>query len=133
VIFLVRVLLRFSEEIVNKPITSQIILEEGIPLNILSARIDQGGGEIIIDIPSDRANDVITSFKERGVEVIIHELIEVNDDLCFDCGACLSLCPVSAITQETDLSISFDKEKCVGITCGLCVNTCPTRAIRLTE
>ncbi len=130
---LVRVLLKFSEEIVNKPITSQVIIEQGIPVNILSARIDQGGGEIIVSIPTERGEAVINAFRERGVEVIIHKLIVVDDDLCFDCGACLSLCPVTAISQGNDLSISFDEEKCVGITCSLCVNTCPARAIKLTE
>jgi len=128
---LVRVLLKFSKEIVDRPITSQVILEQGAPVNILSAHIDQEGGEILADIPSEQANGLIKAFRDRSVTVEVRKLIEVDEDECFNCGACLSLCPVNAITLEEDLSVVFNGEKCVGATCGLCVDACPARAIRL--
>lgn len=128
---MVRVLLKFSKEIVDRPITSQVILEQGAPVNILSAHIDQEGGEILADIPSEQANGLIKAFRDRGVTVEVRKLIEVDKDECFDCGACLSLCPVNAITLQEDLSVVFDGEKCLGATCGLCVDACPARAIRL--
>lgn len=124
-------LLKFSKEIVDRPITSQVILEQGAPVNILSAHIDQEGGEILADIPSEQANGLIKAFRDRGVTVEVRKLIEVDKDECFDCGACLSLCPVNAITLQEDLSVVFDGEKCLGATCGLCVDACPARAIRL--
>jgi Fe-S-cluster-containing hydrogenase component 2 len=127
---MVRILLRFSKEIVDQPIISQVILGEKIPINILSAHIDQQGGEILADIPSTYAEDAVKAFRERGVNVDVRKLIEVNDEKCIDCGACVSLCPVNAITFEGDFSVTFDNEKCIGITCGLCVDACPMRAIR---
>jgi len=128
---LVRVLLRFSREIVDQPITSQIILEQGAPINILSAHINQQGGEILADIPSTHAEKAIKAFRERGVTVDVRKLIEVDDEKCFDCGACVSLCPVNAITLDKDLSVVFDENKCIGTTCRTCVDACPTRAIRV--
>ena len=128
---MVRVLLKFSEKIVDKPITSQVILELGIPINILTAHIDLHGGEILVDIPSTHADKVIKIFRKRGVIVTIQKLIEVNSERCFDCGACLALCPVNAITLQEDFSVVFNEEKCIGSTCGICVEACPARAIKL--
>ena len=128
---MVRVLLRFPEKVVNQPITSQVILEQGVPVNILGVHVNQQGGEILADIPSSDAERVIEAFRERGVRVITRKLIEVDTEWCFDCGACISLCPVSAIKFNEDLSVIFDEEKCIGTSCGLCVDTCPARAIKL--
>ena len=128
-----RVLLKFSEKIVDKPITAQVILELGVPINILSAHIDAQGGEILTDIPSTHADRVIKTFRERGVTVAIQKLIEVDSERCFDCGACLSLCPVNAIMLKEDFSVVLNEEKCIGSTCGMCVDACPARAIKLIE
>ena len=128
---MVRVLLRFSRGIVDEPITSQVIREEGATINILSAHIDPQGGEILVDIPSDQAENAIRAFRERGVTVDVRELIEKDDEKCTDCGACVSLCPVDAIAFEGDFSVEIDAERCIGVTCGLCVDACPARAIRL--
>lgn len=128
---MVRVQLRFDKNIVAQPITSNIILEIGTPINILAAHINQDGGEILADIESANAKKIIESFRKRGVIVEVRPLIEVDDDRCIECGACYSLCPVEAIKYKEDASIVFDNEKCLGLSCGLCVNACPTRAIRL--
>lgn len=128
---MVRVLLRFSKAIVNQPLTSEVILEEGIPINILSAHIDHQGGEILAEVPPAQAENVIRAFRERGVTVDVRKLIEKDEERCTDCGACISLCPMNAITFEEDFSVVLDGEKCIGVTCGLCVDACPTRAIRL--
>jgi len=128
---MVRVLLRFGKEIVDQPITSEIILEQGTPINILAAHINQEGGRILAEIETTNAQKVIEALRKRGVTVDVRNLIEVDDDKCTDCGACYSLCPVNAITYNEDYSVVFDGEKCLGTNCGLCADACPTRAIRL--
>ena len=128
---MVRVLLRFRKEIVDQPITSEIILEQGTPINILAAHINQEGGRILAEIETTNAQKVIEALRKRGVTVDVRNLIEVDDDKCTDCGACYSLCPVNAITYNEDYSVVFDGEKCLGTNCGLCADACPTRAIRL--
>ncbi len=128
---MVRVLLRFSKEMVDQPITSQVIIEQEAPINILSAHINQQGGEILADIPLTHAEKVIKAFREKGVTVDVRKLIEVDSEKCLDCGACVSLCPVNAITLDKSLSVVFDEDKCIGTTCRLCVDACPRRAIKV--
>ncbi len=128
---MVRILLKFPEEVASQPITAQVILEQGVPINILSARISQRGGEMLIDVPPEYAKMMVEKFREKGAIVVTREPIYVDEEKCFSCGACISLCPMNAIKFKEDFSIFFDKEKCIGATCGLCVDACPARAIKL--
>lgn len=102
-----------------------------MPINILSAHINQLGGEILAEISSDHAENVIKAFRERGVTVDVRRLIEKDEERCNDCGACVSLCPVDAIAFKGDFSVAIDEERCIGSACGLCVDACPMNAIRL--
>lgn len=130
---MVRILLKFSEKVVEQPITAQVILEQGIPFNIISAHVEPQGGEILAEIPSTHFEKVVNAFREKGVTVTIPELIEVDKEKCFDCGACVSLCPVSTMAFAEDFSVVFNKEKCIGRTCGACVDACPVSAIKLIQ
>jgi len=127
---MVRILLRFSEELVEQPITSKVILEHKVPVNIITAHVNSKGGEILADIPDESIDKTVKAFREKGVEVSIPKLVEVDADECFSCGTCVSLCPVEAISFDKDCSVIFDREKCVGSTCSVCVDACPGRAIR---
>lgn len=124
-----KIILKFSEEKVAQPITSQIILDLKVPLNILNANVTPQGGEILIEVPLSDVDLISNAFKEKGVTVTIQRGIEVDGDRCIDCGACYSLCPVDAISLHNDYSVIFDEDKC--ISCGLCVDACPTLAIRI--
>ncbi len=127
---MVRVLLRFSEKIVEEPITSQIILELKVPINIIAAHVNSKGGEVLAEVPAEALDKIVKAFRKRGATVSLPKLIEVDSDKCFSCGACVALCPVEAITLAEDSSVCFDKEKCVGSTCSACVDACPSRAIK---
>jgi NAD-dependent dihydropyrimidine dehydrogenase PreA subunit len=128
-----RILLRFSERIVEQPVTAQVILEYGVPISIVAAHVDSEGGEILAEVPSTHVERVVNAFREKGVIVTVPKLIEVDSEKCFDCGACFSLCPVGAIAFKEDFSVVFDEKKCIGSPCGLCVDACPARAIKLVE
>jgi Fe-S-cluster-containing hydrogenase component 2 len=125
-----RILLRFSENIVEEPIVSQVVLELKLPINILTAFVNSKGGEVLADVPEGALEKTVEAFRKRGVLVSVPKLIEVDAEKCVSCGACVALCPVEAITQDDDLAIVFNKEKCVGSTCGACVDACPARAIK---
>lgn len=127
---MVRILLRFSEEIVEKPITSEIILALKIPINIVTAHVNSKGGEVLAEIPDAALEQVVSAYRKKGATVSLPKLIEVDDQKCFNCGACVALCPVEAITLSEESSIVFSKEKCVGSTCSACVDACPARAIK---
>ena len=128
-----RILLRFSEQNVEEPITSQVILELGIPMRIVTATINSSGGDILVEVPAAQVEKVIKAFKKKGVIIKFPKLIEVNCEKCFDCGACYALCPVDAISYDEDYSVVFDEKTCIGSPCGLCVDACPARAITLIE
>jgi NAD-dependent dihydropyrimidine dehydrogenase PreA subunit len=124
-----RALLKFDEEQTSQPITAQVILEQGLPINILRADVKPVGGEILVEIPQNRFDEVVKAFQKRGVTVIVEKRLAVDGDKCIHCGACFSLCPVSVIRFEEDYTVTFDEDKCVA--CGLCIDACPTSAFRL--
>lgn len=128
-----RILLRFSEENVAEPITSQVILELGIPMRIVTATVNSLGGDILLEVPAVHVDKIVKAFKAKGVVVKFPTLIEVDSDKCFDCGACYALCPVDAIAYDEKYSVVFDEKTCIGSPCGLCVDACPARAITLVE
>ena len=125
-----RILLRFSENIVEEPITAQIILELKVPINIITAQVDSKGGEVLAEVPDESLEKVVKAFRKRGATVSIPKLIEIDSEECINCGACITLCPVEAITLDGDATLVFNQEKCLGSTCSACVDACPSRAIR---
>jgi MinD superfamily P-loop ATPase len=127
---MVRILLRFSEKIVEEPIISQIILYLKVPINIITAHVDSKGGEVLAEVPDDSLVKVVKAFRKRGATVSIPKLIEIDSETCISCGACLTLCPVEAITMDEDATVVFNQEKCLGSTCSACVDACPSRAIK---
>ena len=127
---MVRILLRFEEKIVEQPIISQIILELKVPINIITAHVNSKGGEVLAEVPDDALEKLIREFRKLGATVSIPKLIEVDSEKCISCGACVTLCPVEAITIDKDATMVFDKEKCLGSTCSACVDSCPSRAIK---
>jgi len=50
----------------------------------------------------------------------------VITDACTCCGACVSVCPVEAISEGEDKYV-IDPEACTD--CGLCADECPFDAI----
>lgn len=51
---------------------------------------------------------------------------KINDE-CTMCGACVSECPVDAISEGDDKYV-IDAEKCTD--CGACSEVCPMEAIK---
>jgi ferredoxin len=127
---MVRILLSFSENIVEKPIISQIILELKVPINIITAHVDSKGGEVLAEVEDKMLQKLVKKFRERGATVSIPKLIEIDNEECVNCGACITLCPVEAITLDEDATVIFNQEKCLGSTCSACVDACPSRAIK---
>jgi len=127
---MVRILLRFSEQIVEQPIVSQIVLDLKVPINIITAYVNSKGGEVLAEVPDEALEKVVKAFRKRGVTVSLPKLIEVDMEKCISCGSCVALCPVEAISLAEDSSVVFSKDKCVGSTCSACVDACPARAIK---
>ena len=126
---MVKILLKFSEILVGKPITSEIVLKYNVPINIITANVTSKGGEFLAEIPDEALEKVVKAFRQRGLIVTLPKLIEIDKKECFSCGACITICPVEALEFDTDFSLVFNKEKCLGSTCNACVDACPAKAI----
>lgn len=126
---MVKILLKFSESLVGKPITSQIILKYNVPINIITANVTSKGGEFLAEIPDDSLDKVVKAFRKQGLIVTLPKLIEIDEKECFSCGSCITICPVEALGFDEDFSLVFNKEKCLGSTCNACVDACPAKAI----
>ncbi len=116
----------------SRPVLSEIILKTKVPINILEAKLGPASGEMIIDVPvtGKQLATVISLFKEAGVSVKeLTQFIEIDKTRCTSCGACVSPCPVQAITQRPDWDVEYDDKKC--IRCKICVSACPVKAIKL--
>ncbi len=59
--------------------------------------------------------------------------IEVDQELCIGCGACVNLCPEVFELQDDGKSRVIKKEECKDCDCEMIVNSCPVGAIRIEE
>lgn len=73
-----------------------------------------------LKIAKNSTRDVKRRFRSAGWKAII------NNDKCTECGACVPVCPVDAIKEETG-KIVINTEFCMG--CGLCATKCSSHAI----
>ncbi len=129
-----KVLLKYSAEKTKEPILASIIKETGTLLNILHAEVSAEGGEILlaIDAPDAEVNQIIKLFEQRGIETKeLKRAIQLDEEKCFDCGACISLCPTGALRLTDDYSVELDEDKC--IYCEICVPSCPVRALKISK
>ena len=124
-----KLILNFDAEKVNEAITAKIILDNQVIINILRANVQEGGGVFLIEVPNEQCEKIRMAFESEGVTVEPGKVIEKLDKVCTDCGACVSICPVGAITQTDEFIVEFDYEKCIG--CLNCIDACPVRAIVL--
>ncbi|MDP2173039.1 MAG: 4Fe-4S binding protein [Candidatus Cloacimonadaceae bacterium] len=52
--------------------------------------------------------------------------VTIDKEACIGCGACVDICPVSALLMEDGKAV-VDEDTCID--CGACIGTCPVVAI----
>jgi len=55
----------------------------------------------------------------------------VNQEKCAGCGVCIEVCPVDAISLNSERKAQINSEEC--IECGRCTRECPNQAIELVQ
>ena len=126
--------LRFPKEIVDEPITVNLVRDFDLSFSILKATIyPRKEGFMVLELSGHR-NDFkkgIRYLKNLGVKVEdIGQDIKRDDEKCFQCGACTAVCPTGALhIKRPEMEVLFDKEKCSA--CELCVAACMARAMRV--
>ncbi len=126
--------INFPQEIVENPILSETILETGVLLNILRAKVDYNEGTIVVSIMGDEETQkkVVDLLRKKGVVVNkLKKSIVNEEEKCVSCGACIAVCPAGAISFTKDKDIVVEKEKCHR--CGVCVEACPRRSLSIQQ
>jgi ferredoxin len=127
--------LRFEPKAVEVPITSRMISEFGLEVNILRAEITESGGMMVVSLhgPADSLRNGLAYLASNGVEVSeLLPLVARNEALCTDCGMCVSICPAKAYSvSPPEWKVVFTADRCVA--CGLCRDVCPPGAIHLSS
>ncbi len=130
-----KIVLTFPKDLIDKPIIYKLIKDYDLGFNILRANItpDQEG-HMALEVTGEGANIErgIKYLKEQGLHTEpLAKDIQVDWDICVQCGACVGICPTAAlyIKDERTMEVAFDTEKCIA--CELCIRPCPPRAIKL--
>jgi ferredoxin len=129
-----RIVLRFPQRLVERPIIYRLVKDYDLEFNILKASITpEQEGLLVLELKGeqkeyDKGIDFLT---KSGVNIqpLSQDVIR-NEERCTDCGACVTVCPVGAFEVDPKTrAISFHDEKCIA--CGLCIPACPPRAMEV--
>ena len=124
-----KLMLHVAPGIVRQPLIASVILETKALVNIERASIDAVSGEIVLEVPVEKSQEVMDAFERRGVKVVLLENPVIRDENeCVHCGGCVSICPTGTFRFE-DWRVVADSGKC--IQCGACIVACPQRALNL--
>ena len=129
-----RLIFSFPPELIDEPITYQLIKKYDLMVNILSARITPKEQGRLIVVLSGKNADLeagLRFIEELGVTVQpIAQDVRWHEDRCIECTACTSICPTGALAvSRPEMRVSFDHEKC--IVCELCIPACPYKAMEI--
>ena len=125
----------FPERNVQDSIVFSMVSEFKIEPSILRAAIDDDGcGILILRLkgPDELVEKALRYAEDQDVEIDeLGDHIMRDDQRCFNCGSCVSVCPTKAFTMDLDsFEVKLDIDKCVA--CGSCLSACSAHAVTLT-
>ncbi len=79
------------------------VLNLKVPFTIVQYALSEQGIIMRISVPDEKLKEVMKILKENNIE-IHNATIEINEDLCVNCGACISLCNTEALYFDEDFN-----------------------------
>jgi ferredoxin len=127
-------ILRFSKDILHKPIVCSLVRDYDLTFNILNATVlPRKEGVLVLDLSGTKKNfkQGVQFLKDQGVSVQnAGQEVKRKEELCTHCGACTAVCPTGALSiQRPEMLVRFDQKKCS--VCELCVPACPARVMKV--
>ena len=125
----------FLERNVQDSIVFSMVSEFKIEPSILRAAIDDDGcGILILRLkgPDELVEKALRYAEDQDVEIDeLGDHIMRDEQRCFNCGSCVSVCPTKAFTVDPDTyEVKLNIDKCVA--CGSCLSACSAHAVTLT-
>ena len=125
----------FLERNVQDSIVFSMVSEFKIEPSILRAAIDDDGcGILILRLkgPDELVEKALRYAEDQDVEIDeLGDHIMRDEQRCFNCGSCVSVCPTKAFTVDPDtFEVKLNIDKCVA--CGSCLSACSAHAVTLT-
>ena len=129
-----KVVLNFPPHLIDQPITYKLIMDHGLVVNILRARITPNEwGRMVVELSGNggQLEEGLNFLAEIGVGVEpLAKEVRWLEERCVQCTACIAPCPTHALrVDRSNMTVSFDRELCIA--CELCLNSCAYRAIEM--
>ena len=129
-----RIVLRFPQRLVERPIIYRLVKDYDLEFNILKASITpEQEGLLVLELKGEQQeyDKGIDFLVKGGVKIqSLSQDVTRNEERCTSCGACITVCPAGAFEVEPKTRIIlFNNEKCIA--CGLCIPACPPRAMEV--
>jgi len=129
-----KVVLRFPQSLVDQPIICRLVKDFDLEFNILKASVTpEEEGLLVLELKGveKKLQEGLKFLKKIGLKIqSLSQDITRNEEKCTHCGACVNICPTSALSFEpVTRRVNFDSSKCIA--CELCIKACPPRAMEV--
>ncbi len=129
-----KIVLRFPQRLVDRPIVSRLVKDFNLDFNILKASVTPDEEGLLVLEVTGKQDDYDKGIKyltKAGVRIqSLSQDVSRNEERCTHCGACITICPTKAFTIEPlNRQVKFENEKCIA--CGMCIKACPPRAMEV--
>jgi len=129
-----RLILNLPQQLLDQPITYQLIKKYDLMVNILKARVTpREQGRLVVEVSGSKKDMEagLEFLAEVGVSVQpLAQDVRWHEERCIQCTACTSACPTGALSvARPTMAVCFDQEKCIA--CELCLPLCPFDAMEI--